>query len=271
MNGRQRDSRLVIGPPPRVDLLPPEVRDARRARAAQRGVFGSLAVVVLLSALAAGQAFLGTVQSAAELASAQETSRSLLSGQSAYASITGLQARVAAGTRAEAAAGANWIDWRAYVADVVAALPPGARLTSFDSGATAAGASPAAAGAQPAAALGAAPTGTVVTLTLTASVADLGAVQSWISDLSTLPGYLDAAPGAVTSANGALQAQVVVYLGADAYSARPAVSAPRAPTPRPSASPTASTAPAPLPTPTETAQAGSTPAPDPTSTSTGVN
>ena len=80
-------NRLVIGGPPRAELLPPEFAAEARLRAQRRGMVGIAILAVVVVGLAYGYVTLRSTVSAQLLASANAETTSLISQQQDYAQV----------------------------------------------------------------------------------------------------------------------------------------------------------------------------------------
>lgn len=111
---------LVLGGEPRVDLLPPEVLQATKARRA-RGLLGvAVVVVVLLVAGGYGFAMLRAISAQSDLAVAQAATVALLDQQTQYAEAAQTANLLSASEQTRALATTNEIVW-AEVFDVISA------------------------------------------------------------------------------------------------------------------------------------------------------
>ena len=83
-----KTSVLAVGAEPRANLLPPEVAQRKRARAARRGLVALVIGVLLL--VAGGYAFasIQAIAAQAELATAQARTAELLAEQLEYSEVT---------------------------------------------------------------------------------------------------------------------------------------------------------------------------------------
>lgn len=122
---------LVVGGSPAVDLLPPEVRLAKRSRGIRRGVI----VAAVLIALVAGA---GSVASKAlslsaelELQAGEARTLELLQEQASFSELTSLQEEIVERTVARAVATSAEIDWRGVITEIRGMLPQGSTLTTI--------------------------------------------------------------------------------------------------------------------------------------------
>ncbi|WP_210507544.1 hypothetical protein [Naasia sp. SYSU D00057] len=209
-----RRPELVLGAAPRANLLPPSVVAARRGRRVLRLLLLAVVAAAVVVALAIGGASFAVAGSAASLQAERAKSDALLAEQAEYSDVTALLSDRTRLTSERALAAATDVDWAAYLLLVRGTLADGMALVGADVTAT----TPLEQIVQPTAPLQSA---RVATLVLTASAPDLPAVEQWLADLQTLPGYADAIPGAITvDQDGNLQAQVTVGVSDAAYSHR---------------------------------------------------
>lgn len=138
MSARTRKSELVIGGSPRVDLLPPEVRLARRGAGARNAL--TVLLIVSVGAVVAATIFGGSLAVAANanLAAEQAQTNAILKQQEKYIAVRKVTTETAAITAAQRIGTSTEIDWRATIQSIGSALPAGGSL----SGATIKSASP---------------------------------------------------------------------------------------------------------------------------------
>ncbi len=205
---------LLVGAPPRANLLPPSVLTAQRGRKAVRVVLFMVVASIVVVALGMGAASVVVTQSAVALAEERAKSDALLAAQAEYSDVSQMMAIRSRLLSERAAAAATDVDWAGYLGLVRGTLAPGMELQSADVQAS----TPLEQIVQPTAPLMAP---RIATLSLTASAPDLAAVESWLAALQTLPGYTDAMPGSISAAeDGTLTAQVTVGVGDAAWSHR---------------------------------------------------
>jgi len=126
-----RASQLVVGGEPRVDLLPPEVAQRKKARRARRGLV-ALVVVVLL-AVAGGYVF-ATYRAVAaqfELAAAQARTTDLLVEQQKYSEVTTVSGQLAAVENARTVGVSTEVLWNDVYKQIRDRLPEGVTIGSF--------------------------------------------------------------------------------------------------------------------------------------------
>lgn len=205
---------LVLGAPPAVDLLPPEVRAARKSRGVRRGVVAA-AVLVVLAVVAGGTVVkLQSITAEVELALAQSETQALLARQAEFGPVLAVQAEIEEREAARRVITSTEIDWQVIIDAITATLPDDASLTSvtIDSG------SPMAAYAQPVAPLQGS---RVATVTFSARSAVLLSVPGIEDELSSVPGFVDVqVPSATEDPEGGFATTFVVHLDEGAYTGR---------------------------------------------------
>jgi hypothetical protein len=114
---------LTLAGEPRVQLLPPSVKEREKSRSARR-MMGLLVVLALVVAGAGtGGAFLLTTQTETRLADAQARTLDILAQQAQYSAGAQAAAQVAATQGARQTVTANEVDWLQLTADVLDHLP----------------------------------------------------------------------------------------------------------------------------------------------------
>lgn len=113
---------------PRVQLLPPLVKQRERSRRTRRLL--AFAVVVSVAVALAGVAFgyLRSVQAEAALAAEHARTEQILAEQSQYAAAAQMAALVAASEDAQRQVTANEIDWLALLTEIGGYVPAGAAI-----------------------------------------------------------------------------------------------------------------------------------------------
>lgn len=182
---------LVIGGEPRVDLLPPEVKAARKARATNRLMaFAVVAVAVIVAAATGGASFF-SIQAQNQLATSQAQTGTILAQQKNYIEVRKVQEGVSLVQAAQQVGASTEISWRDYLQKVQATLPGNVAIETV----TIDSATPLAIYSQPTAPLQGA---RVATLTFQATSPTLPEVPVWLRSLGTLKGFADATPGSVS-------------------------------------------------------------------------
>ncbi|MGO4104371.1 hypothetical protein AB4Y63_10500 [Leifsonia sp. YAF41] len=215
MSRQSKSDILVIGGEPRVDLLPPEVRKERQARVVRRrlglGVIGVLLIVVL----GAGAATALSIQAQAQLLAEQSRTGELLAEQAKYMEVRTVQNQVGLVRAAQQVGASTEINWKDYLQKVQATLPAGVTIDTVDVDS----ASPMAIYVQPTAPLQGA---RVATVNFTAKSTGLPDVPTWLTALTTLPGYADALPDSVTldEATGIYTVSITMHVSDAAFAQR---------------------------------------------------
>lgn len=199
--------------PVRVDLLPPEVKAARRNDAIGRRLLIVLVVVIALVATAIGGSTVMAMQANSTLSAAQAETASLAQQQQQYAKVRAVQSQIALTEAGQEVGASTEIDWQAFLDKVRAVTGGGLAITgiSFDS------ASPLAAYQQSTVPLEGA---RVATVTIQVSAPNLDAVSAWLTQLSGLPAVADVSPGAITLDGSGYTASAIMHLNDSAYDGR---------------------------------------------------
>ena len=186
---------LVFGAPPRVDLLPPEVRARIRGRSTRRLLTIVVVGVLLICVGSVVGAEFTAREAQATLAAEQQRTQNILAEQAKYSKVRTVKSEITLVQAAQRVGTATEIDWKKYIIDLGKTLPTGVSVSTVtvDSG------SVTQAYEQPTVPLQGP---RVATVTLAATSSTLAAVPEWLDALPQLPGYVDAMPGATTLANG---------------------------------------------------------------------
>jgi hypothetical protein len=205
---------LVIGGEPRVDLLPPEVRTAKRVKAVRVRLGFSLVSIIVVVVAGTAVASWQAGQSQAELAAAQARTTELLASQAKYSIVHKVQGELDTTVAARQFGATTEVDWKGYLSEIRAVLPGDVTIDSVG----VESASPLVAFSQPTAPLQDA---RVATLTLGLTSPNLPSVPQWLDAIKSLPGYADATPGSITrSSTGAYAVNLVLHINSGAYSNR---------------------------------------------------
>ena len=114
---------LTLAGEPRVQLLPPSVKEREKSRAARR-MMGLLVILAVVAAGAGtGFAFLLTTQAEARLAEAQILTLDILAQQGQYSQGAQVAGQVSATEAARQTVTANEVDWLALTTEVLSYLP----------------------------------------------------------------------------------------------------------------------------------------------------
>lgn len=198
---------------PRVDLMPLEVKAARRDEAVAHRLLLALVVVVAVVVLAIGGSSALALQAGAQLSAEQARTAQLAQEQQKYAEVRQLQSRIALTQAGQQVGASTEVDWTAFLGEVRATTGGGLALTgiSIDS------ASPLAAYEQSTVPLQGV---RVATVTLDVKAADIGGVSAWLTRLASLPAVSDVAPGPVSQEESGYTASAIIHLGPDAFDHR---------------------------------------------------
>jgi Tfp pilus assembly protein PilN len=214
-----RELRAATVASPRVDLLPPEIGERNRQRAARRGmrmlIFFAL-IIVLVGV--AGTWYLSTSAQLALLAESGKTN-TLMTQQAQYADVRQAQNAIAVGEAAQRVGASTEIDWNDYLAKLAASLPEGVVITEVVIDAQSAEvpypqSEVPLEGAR------------IATLTFSAKSATLPIIPDWLERMRKLPGFVDALPGSVNRVTDGYTASIKMHINELAYSLRFAEEAP---------------------------------------------
>jgi hypothetical protein len=185
-----KDLRLIIGGPPRADLLPPEIKVEEAARSQRRGLI--LIVVLIIGLVAAGYVLAAINLSSAQTRLDQVTSRTseLLSEQAKYAEVRQINTQLETAKAAREVGTSTEIDWTTYFVALGKTQPPGSVILSLEIDS----ATPLAEFPQSDAPLE--PT-RIAEFVFSATVASLEDIPTWLDDLSKLPGWVDASTNTI--------------------------------------------------------------------------
>jgi hypothetical protein len=211
-----KQSALVVGGPPRADLLPLEIKAEARARSQRRLM---VALVALVAVVIAGGYVLAQVialGSAVRLMEANEKTALLVAEQAEYIEVRQIGDQVVTTEAARRVAMATEIDWKSYLTQVTATLPADTTIASF-----AATSATAIADFTPSTAAFAKPR--VAEMTVTATSSSLTSIADWADNLESLPGFVDALATPITGVDGAYSVSMVIHLDQGALANRFAV------------------------------------------------
>ncbi|MCU1508795.1 MAG: hypothetical protein JWR53_1818 [Glaciihabitans sp.] len=192
---------LVVGGSPRVHLLPPEVSQKKRSRQLQSRLGLGVVAVLAVAALAVAGAYLATLNAQTGLLSAQSASASIAVQQRKYVAVTQVETDVAAIKKAQIRATAKEIAWAPYIDKLSGTLTEGMKIVSLEAGID-----------------GAFLPSTTVTVPLEGPrIASLKvtvttpqkSIATWLDNLTSLPGFVDATPGSVDQDKGSSYKVVV--------------------------------------------------------------
>jgi hypothetical protein len=206
---------LTLGGEPRVDLLPPEIRQERRDRRVQGrlwlGVLAVAAAVVLVTVALSLQ----VLQAQQDLQEENDRTLELAIEQGSYQEVRQVGEQVALVQAAQQVGASTEIEWRSYLQAVKATLPVSVTIDTVAIDTS----SPLTIYPQPAQSFQGA---RVATVSFTATSASLPDVPTWLNALATLPGFADALPGSVDRAavTGEYTVNITMHINADAFAWR---------------------------------------------------
>jgi len=211
----RKEEKVVYGASPRADLLPPEVKLAKRAVGIRRNLVWGLAATL---ALTGGGYVFSTMQadaSKARLAQATATTQELLAEQAKYYDVRDVMDTVNAVTAARAIGVSTEVEWKSFLSEVESSLPSGMRITAY----SLATSTPVESLAQASVPLQGARVGTLI---FTVVGPDLPHFEAWLDNLRSVTGYTDAFPGTVTRSEetGQYSGDITVHITPEAYSLR---------------------------------------------------
>jgi Tfp pilus assembly protein PilN len=207
------ESRLVLGGVPRVNLLPPEVGQAAKARSLRAGL--SLLVVAAMVVVGAGYGLASLHASTAQQAlnAVNQRTTELLAQQKKYVEVRKVTSDLGLTTAARQVGSSTEVNWKSYLESIQANLPGGTTIVTF----TATTGSPLEEFVQPTVPLQGE---RIAELTFSADTASLPDVPAWLNALASLKGFVDASPGSVTLNDGVYTAVVTMHINEDALANR---------------------------------------------------
>lgn len=206
---------LIIGGEPRVNLLPPDVLQRRRAKKTRRTLGLSVVGLLVLVIAGAGGAALLANQAQANLLAEQARTTELLAEQTEYSEVRTLQSQVDLVHAAQRVGVSTEVDWKSYLEAVQGTLPAGVVIQSV----TVDSATPVLAYDQPTAPLQGA---RIATVSFSATSPGLPDVPTWLNGLATLTGFADALPGSVSldEATGSYTVAITMHVNDAAFAER---------------------------------------------------
>lgn len=214
MSGATAASAAIIGGEPRVDLLPPEIAQAKKSRAVRRMMVLILVLLVaLIGAAYGGATYLGTLAQQ-RLEAENARTAELLAQQSEYIEVRTTTERVATAEAAIVVGASTEIDFAAFVAKTQSMLPPGAALVSVnaETGSPLDGYAQASTPLLPQ---------RIATINFSVNTAGLEDVRAWLLALETVEGFADALPGTTAlQPDGRYLVSVTMHVNTDALANR---------------------------------------------------
>lgn len=208
MSDKTSKDRLVLGAPPRADLLPPELKAEEKLRSQRRGLVGVAVLAVFLVAAGYVYAVFSAQSAASNLAAANAQTQSLLDQKNKYIEVRELSDQRDTIKLLRQVAVYNEVDWREYFVRVATILPPGTNLTTVTGNVTDLSKAPASPLLKP----------SVAELVFVAKTTTLPNVSAWVDSLSDLPGFADATTGAIDfqEDDGLYAVTITLHLNTDA-------------------------------------------------------
>lgn len=199
----------------RVNLLPPEIEQAKRSIRMRSGIIALAILSVLVVIAATGATFVLAAAAQARLFAAQNETILILQEQNEFVEARTLAQRVDTVKAAQLTGTLTEIEMQALIRSVDATLPAGVLLSSFaiDSG------TPIEDFPIPSSPLEQA---RVATLNLSASIPSIDAIEQWVTGLKTLTGFADVFVSNVArdEDTGGYEVLVTVNLNAELYRGR---------------------------------------------------
>ncbi|WP_403022881.1 hypothetical protein [Salinibacterium sp. GXW1014] len=127
-----KDNVVVVGGEPRIDFLPPEIREKKKARRTIRSLVLLVVMVIVVCVVAYVGATSLAVTSQVRLAAEQERTQELLRNQAAFSDVRQLKQTVEAAQDARIVASGNEIMWKPIVDAALAVLPAGEELMELN-------------------------------------------------------------------------------------------------------------------------------------------
>jgi Tfp pilus assembly protein PilN len=211
---RKIEEVIAVGEEPRVNLLPPEVRQRRRAKVVRRRI--GFLVILMVTLILGGTALIRAqaLQSQRQLAIATMNTKSLKLQQDKYGQVQKIQDQVDTIEAAQQVGTSTEIDWKAYLISVQATLPANVTLDTINVDS----ATPFVPYTQATAPLQGS---RIATLSFTAKSATLPKVPTWLIALTSLRGYADASPGSVTrNEAGGYLVNITMHINESAFTHR---------------------------------------------------
>lgn len=188
----KRMPELIVGGSPRVDLLPPEIRLARRGAAIRRAM--TMLLIGLVAAVGLGWAGASLLAGAAQsrLEAEQAITTDLLLQQQQYIEVRQNAQQIELIDTATRVGTSTAIDWQAFVGSLMGGFTDGMSVRSF----TIQSATPIAGFAQSSSPLA---TPRVATVLIAVVSPSLPTARDWMRSLGAIPGVSDVAVDSIQS------------------------------------------------------------------------
>lgn len=224
MSALSKSGQLVIGGPPRAELLPPEVAQGVKARALRRTLVALVILVVGVTVAGVLGATGISVGSAALLSVEEQKGGELIAQQAKYAEVRQLTAMIGKAEEGLELGSSTELRWKAYLGEIQASLPAGTIITEIKTSI----ATPLAPFTLPTVPLQG---DRVAELAFTGTSVSLPEVEVWLDGLRTLTGFVDATPGTVELKDGGYyEVKVVMHVNSEIFTNPYSRSAPDADT-----------------------------------------
>ncbi|CAN5561701.1 hypothetical protein BH10ACT7_BH10ACT7_13910 [soil metagenome] len=201
----RRASELTIGGEPRVDLLPPEMRRARKDAAIRAGMLVLLGALVIAVVAGTFGTSLLAAAAEAELAAEQEKTTELFAQQQEFIEVRQNAQQIAQIEAAVRVGTSTLVDWETLLASLTAAFPEGTAVRSF----TLQSATPLV--GQPQATTPLAQAG-IATVAFEVYTPTLLESEVWIRSLVPIEGVADVDADSVRSAEGGYLTRLTVWV-----------------------------------------------------------
>lgn len=207
-------SKLVIGGPPRAELIPPEVAEGIKSKGLRRSLVALVIFTIILVLIGNAGALLLANNSRLALEEANARTDQLVAQQSEFNEVRQVSSMLEKTKVARQLGVLTEINWKSYFAEVLASLPAGTVITDF----SAETATPTELFSEPSVPLQGERIGVLI---FTATSPSLPDIKVWIDGLSGLTGFADASPDSVALAeNGTYTVTITMHINSDAYSNR---------------------------------------------------
>lgn len=211
MSALNKSGVLVVGGPPRAELLPPEVAQGVRARALRRSLVALVILVVAVTATGVVGATIAAGASQLLLAAEIEKGNQLLKDQGEYAEVRQITTMISKAKEGLELGSATEFRWKDYLAELAASLPAGTSVTNIGA-ALATPTTPYLASTIPLQG------DRIGELTFTATSPTLPDIELWLNGLTTVTGFVDATPGSVTrDESGTYTVNIVMHVNSDVF------------------------------------------------------
>lgn len=210
---KKNDDHLVLGPPARADLLPPEIKSEAKGRSQRRALIGIVILSVVLVFAAYAYAALNATIAKGRVDAANQRTAALLSEQTKFVEGKLVADQIEDIENAKILGVSTEIDWKAYMLEVGKSLPSGTDITAFSAETV----EPGAVANAPDAPLS---EENVAVINFTATTDSLPNVSEWIDNLADLKGFGDAVPGTIVFEDGLYVVNITMRINDEALAQR---------------------------------------------------